>query len=77
MRVQPALRVVPAYPDDPVYIAALAQSYRDFARTLSFTPDALLVSFHGLPQSYADKGDPTRNNARQPSTLSRQLWPKT
>ncbi|MGP8233263.1 MAG: ferrochelatase [Methylovirgula sp.] len=58
MRVQPALRVVPAYPDDPVYIAALAQSYRDFARTLSFTPDALLVSFHGLPQSYADKGDP-------------------
>jgi len=58
MRVQPALRTVPAYPDDPVHIAALAQSYRDFVGTLSFVPDALLVSFHGLPQSYADKGDP-------------------
>ncbi|QAY94557.1 ferrochelatase [Methylovirgula ligni] len=58
MRVQPALRIVPAYPDDPVYIAALAQSYRDFAGTLSFVPDTLLVSFHGLPQSYADRGDP-------------------
>ena len=56
--MQPALRIVPAYPDDPVYIAALAQSYRDFAGTLSFVPDTLLVSFHGLPQSYADRGDP-------------------
>ncbi|MDR3408409.1 MAG: ferrochelatase [Methylovirgula sp.] len=58
MRVQPALRIVPAYPDDPVYIAALAQSYRDFVRTLNFVPDVLLISFHGLPKSYADKGDP-------------------
>lgn len=58
MRVQPALRIVPAYPVDPVYIAALAQSYRDFVSTLSFVPDTLLVSFHGLPQSYADRGDP-------------------
>ncbi len=58
MRLQPALRTIPAYPTDSVYIAALAQSYRDFAASLSFTPDALLLSFHGLPQSYADKGDP-------------------
>jgi protoporphyrin/coproporphyrin ferrochelatase len=58
MRFQPALRIVPAYPDEPVYIAALAQSYRDFRRRLDFTPETLLVSFHGLPQSYADKGDP-------------------
>jgi len=58
MRVQPALRTVPAYPTEPAYIDALAQSYRNFAATLRFIPDALLLSFHGLPQSYVDKGDP-------------------
>jgi protoporphyrin/coproporphyrin ferrochelatase len=58
MRQQPAVRIVPAYPTEPVYIAALVQSVRNFLNTSKFIPDALLVSFHGLPKSYADKGDP-------------------
>lgn len=58
MRRQPALRIVPAYATEPVYIAGLAQSVRNFLSTLRFVPDALLVSFHGLPKSYAAKGDP-------------------
>jgi protoporphyrin/coproporphyrin ferrochelatase len=58
LRWQPALRVVPAYPTEPVYIAGLVQSVRNFLSTLKFVPDALLVSFHGLPKTYAAKGDP-------------------
>jgi len=58
MRAQPALRTVPAYPDDPVYIEALAQSIRTHLANLDFKPEVILASFHGLPQSYVNKGDP-------------------
>jgi protoporphyrin/coproporphyrin ferrochelatase len=58
MRAQPAVRTVPAYPDDPVYIEALAQSVRTHLTSLDFEPEVILASFHGLPQSYVDKGDP-------------------
>jgi ferrochelatase len=58
MRVQPPLRTVPAYPNDPVYIEALAQSIRRHLAGIDFEPEVILASFHGLPQSYVDKGDP-------------------
>jgi ferrochelatase len=58
MRNQPALRTVPPYPTDPVYIAALAVSIRAHLATLDFTPEAIIASFHGIPQDYVDRGDP-------------------
>ncbi len=58
LRAQPALRTVPPYPQDPVYIAALANSIRTHLAGLDFEPEAILASFHGVPQSYVDKGDP-------------------
>jgi ferrochelatase len=58
LRDQPALRVVPPYYDDPVYIDALAQSIGAELKRLPFKPELLLVSFHGIPKSYADAGDP-------------------
>ncbi len=58
LRAQPALRTVPAYPKDPVYIAALADSIRAHLAGLDFEPEAILASFHGLPQTYVDQGDP-------------------
>ncbi len=58
LRVQPALRTVPPYPQDPVYIAALADSIRAHLGKLDFEPEAILASFHGMPQDYVDKGDP-------------------
>lgn len=56
-RVQPAIRTVPPYPDHPVYIDALAQSIDNHLATLDFTPDVLVASYHGIPQSYAKRGD--------------------
>lgn len=56
-RVQPAIRTVPPYPDNPIYIDALAQSIDNHLATLDFTPDVLIASYHGIPQSYAKRGD--------------------
>ena len=57
MRSQPALRTVRGFHDQPAYIAALAQGVRDYwAR--NGRPDVLVVSFHGVPRSALDQGDP-------------------
>jgi ferrochelatase len=58
MRAQPVVRFVPPYHDDPVYIEALAKSCEVAFAKLSWKPDLLLASFHGIPQDYVDKGDP-------------------
>lgn len=58
MRWQPALRTVPPYHDEPAYIAALASSIRAHLAGLGWQPEVVLASFHGIPQSYFDKGDP-------------------
>jgi ferrochelatase len=58
LRMQPALRTVPPYPKDPVYIEALADSIRNHLATLDFEPELIIASFHGLPKAYVDKGDP-------------------
>jgi len=53
----PELRFINQYHDRPAYIEALAESVRQFQRTHG-QPDRLLFSFHGIPQEYADAGDP-------------------
>jgi ferrochelatase len=58
MRVQPTLRVSPPYYDDPDYIEALAVSIDAHLATLPFQPEMIVASFHGMPQTYVDKGDP-------------------
>ncbi len=58
MRWQPALRTVPPYHDDPTYIEALANSVTAHLSTLDWEPEVVLASFHGIPKSYFDKGDP-------------------
>jgi ferrochelatase len=58
MRRQPAIRTLPDYHDDPGYIDALATSMTRALATLPFEPEAVLASFHGLPQEYVNKGDP-------------------
>jgi ferrochelatase len=58
MRAQPILRVSPPYYDDPGYIDALAVSIDAHLKTLPFTPELIVASFHGMPQDYVDKGDP-------------------
>jgi protoporphyrin/coproporphyrin ferrochelatase len=58
MRWQPALRTLPPYHDDPAYISALAKSLETGLAALDFVPDAIVASFHGMPQQTLFKGDP-------------------
>jgi len=58
MRWQPALRVAPAYYDQPSYIDALAGSLDEGLARLPFKPDVIIASFHGMPEEYLHKGDP-------------------
>jgi ferrochelatase len=57
MRNQPALRTVRSFHDDPGYVAALAQSVRDYW-TRNNRPDVLVMSFHGVPRAALERGDP-------------------
>lgn len=62
LRWQPAIRTVPRYHDDPVYIESLARSIENHFSTLDWEPDLLLTSYHGIPMSYFKKGDPITAN---------------
>ncbi len=57
-RRQPALRILPAYYDDPYYIEVLASSLQAELKALPFTPDVILASYHGMPKEAVAKGDP-------------------
>lgn len=57
-RWQPAVRTLPPYHDDPDYIAALAVSVKAGLAALDFEPQALIASFHGMPQRTLELGDP-------------------
>ncbi|MFB9952480.1 ferrochelatase [Rhizobium puerariae] len=71
LRWQPAVRTVPPYPGDPAYIEALAASVRQKLSTLDWQPEMLLASFHGIPISYSEKGDPYRQQCETTARLLR------
>jgi len=72
MRWQPALRVAPPYFDEPVYIEALTAALEAHLKTLTFTPDVIIASFHGIPRSYFDKGDPYYCHCAKTTRLLRE-----
>lgn len=72
MRWQPAVRSAPAWYDDPVYIDALANSARAHLAKVAFAPDVLLASFHGMPQTYLEQGDPYHCQCMKTSRLLRE-----
>lgn len=53
----PSISILKDYFAHPRLIQALAQQVREF-QAQHGQPDKLLMSFHGIPQPYADKGDP-------------------
>jgi ferrochelatase len=69
MRVQPALRTLPPYHDDPLYIDALAANLTRQLGALDFEPERLLLSFHGMPQRTLELGDPYHCHCRKTARL--------
>ena len=81
MRVRkvPALRVVPPYYDHPAYLDAVAATVTDDLKALPWQPDHLVVSFHGIPQKYAKRGDhyPTHVVRTTRGLMARLKLPRT
>lgn len=69
MRWQPAIRMLPAYHDDPAYIAALRDDLSRQIAALSFDPEMLLLSFHGMPERTLQLGDPYHCHCRKTARL--------
>lgn len=69
MRRQPALRTLPPYHDDPAHIAALATDLGAQLAALDFVPEALLLSFHGMPERTLHLGDPYHCHCRKTARL--------
>jgi len=72
LRFMPAARTAPAYADDPVYIDALAKSVTAHIAGLKHKPEKIIASFHGIPQSYARRGDPYPEECRRTALALRQ-----
>src|SRR6516162_1899614 len=70
-RVQPALRFLPAYYEDPYYIEVLASSLQAELKSLPFTPDVILASYHGVPKKAVAKGDPYQAQCTRTTELLR------
>jgi len=72
MRFQPTLRVAAPYFAEPVYIDALAASLNAALAKLSFKPEVIVASFHGMPESYVAKGDPYFKHCTETTALLRK-----
>jgi ferrochelatase len=72
MKWQPAMRTVPAYYDDPLYIEALARSVETAYAGLDHRPDVLVTSYHGVPERYLKEGDPYHCQCRKTTRLLRE-----
>ncbi len=69
MRWQPALRTLPPYYDDPLHIDALTADITRQLAALPFTPEVLLLSFHGMPERTLHLGDPYHCQCRKTARL--------
>jgi ferrochelatase len=69
MRRQPAVRTLPPYYDDPLYIEALRDSLSRQLAALEFEPERLLLSFHGMPLRTLELGDPYHCHCQKTARL--------
>ena len=69
MRWQPSLQIISHYESDPLYIEALVKSIRKKISEISWKPDLILASYHGIPKKYFEKGDPYHCYCQKTSRL--------
>ena len=69
MRWQPSLQIIPHYESEPLYIDALVKSINKKISELSWKPDLIVASYHGIPKKYFDKGDPHHCYCQKTSRL--------
>jgi ferrochelatase len=69
LRWQPAVRTLPPYHDDPLYIDALKSVAEESLAALDFQPQAVIASFHGMPERTLELGDPYHCHCQKTARL--------
>jgi ferrochelatase len=76
MRWQPSLQIVPHYESEPLYVSALVKSIEKKIETISWKPDLIIASYHGIPKKYFDKGDPYHCYCHKTTRLIKEKFSK-
>ena len=76
MRWQPSLQIIPHYESEPLYISALTNSLNKKISEISWKPDLIVASYHGIPKKYFTKGDPYHCYCQKTSRLLSENFKK-
>ena len=76
MRWQPSLQIIPHYESETEYISALVKSIETKIEKIDWKPDLIIASYHGIPKSYFDKGDPYQCYCQKTSRLIKEKFSK-
>tara|TARA_X000001036_G_scaffold279952_1_gene260026 strand:+ start:1243 stop:2235 length:993 start_codon:yes stop_codon:yes gene_type:complete len=76
MRWQPSLQIIPHYESEPLYIDALINSIEKKINKIDWKPDLIICSYHGIPKSYFDKGDPYHCYCQKTTRLMKEKFNK-
>ena len=76
MRWQPSLQIIPHYESEPLYINALINSIEKKINEITWKPDLIISSYHGIPKSYFDKGDPYHCYCHKTTRLMQEKFSK-
>ena len=74
MRWQPSLQIIPHYESEPLYVSALVKSIEDKIKQIDWKPDLIIASYHGIPKSYFDKGDPYQCYCQKTTRLIKEKF---
>ena len=74
MRWQPSLQIIPHYESEPLYIDALINSIKKKIDEINWKPDLIISSYHGIPKSYFDKGDPYHCYCHKTTRLMKEKY---
>ena len=72
LRWQPSLQIIPHYESEPLYIKGIINSINKKISEIKWKPDLILASYHGIPKSYFDKGDPYQCYCQKTSRLIKE-----
>ncbi|MDC1092481.1 ferrochelatase [Pelagibacteraceae bacterium] len=76
MRWQPSLQIIGHYESEPIYIHALINSIEKKIQEINWKPDLIISSYHGIPKSYFDKGDPYHCYCQKTTRLMKEQFNK-
>ena len=75
MRWQPQVQIVPRYYDHPAYIKMCVDLMERQLERLEWKPQQVVLSYHGVPKTYLQKGDPYHCQCLVTTRLIREAWP--